>query len=197
LFARANLQAGETVLVHAAGSGVGLAAIQLARAAGATVFGTSRTADKLERAREYGLNQAVAVGSEPREFATRIREWTDGRGVEVIVDLVGAPYLEANLDALAPKGRIVLVGTTAGARATLDISTVMQKRATIVGTVLRARSNEEKAAAVRLFAEQVVPLIASGKVKPVLDRVYKLEEVQQAHERMESNESFGKIVLMF
>jgi NADPH:quinone reductase len=114
----------------------------------------------------------------------------------VIVDLVGAPYLELNLNALAPKGRIVLVGTTAGSRAMLDFSVVMQKRATIVGTVLRARSTEEKASAVSRFAEQVVPLLASGDVKPVIDRVYKLHDVRKAHERMESNESFGKIILL-
>ena len=196
LFARANLQAGETVLIHAAGSGVGLAAIQLARAAGARAFGTSRTADKLERAKEYGLNEAVVVNENPGDFAAKIKDWTDGRGVNVIGALVGAPYLEANLDALAPKGRIVLVGTTAGSRATLDFSVVMQKRATIVGTVLRARSTEEKASAVSLFAEQVVPLLVSGDVKPVIDRVYKLHDVREAHERMESNKSFGKIILL-
>jgi len=196
LFARASLRKGEIVLVHAAGSGVGLAAIQLARSAGARVFGTSRTAAKLERAKPYGLDEAVVVSGDPNEFAAKIKDWTGGRGVDVIVDLVGAPYLEANLNALAEKGRIVLVGTTGGARAMLDFSAVMQKRATIVGTVLRARSTEEKATAVRLFAEQVVPLLVSGEVKPVIDRVYKLDEVREAHARMESNESFGKLVLL-
>lgn len=196
LFTRAELRPGEAMLVHAAGSGVGTAAIQLARAAGAKAFGTSRTPDKLERAKEYGLNESVAVSSQPELFVTAVREWANGRGVNVIIDLVGAAYLEANLDALAPKGRLVLVGTTSGAKATLDFATVMRKRLTIVGTVLRARSAEEKATATRLFAEQVVPLLATGAVKPVIDRVYKLDEVQEAHARMESNESFGKIVLV-
>lgn len=196
LFTRAELRPGETILVHAAGSGVGTAATQLARAAGATVFGTSRTPDKLARAKEHGLNKSVAVNGQPELFAAAVREWTNGRGVNVIIDLVGAAYLEANLDALAPKGRMVLVGTTSGAKATLDFATVMRKRLTIVGTVLRARSAEEKATATRLFAEQVVPLLATGGVKPVIDRVYKLEEVREAHARMESNESFGKIVLL-
>jgi putative PIG3 family NAD(P)H quinone oxidoreductase len=196
LFTRAKLKSGETMLVHAAGSGVGTAAIQLAQAAGAHAFGTSRTADKLERAREYGLRNAVVVNDDPRLFATAVEEWTNRRGVNVVLDLVGAAYLEANLDALAQKGRIVFVGTTAGAKATLDFSIVMRKRLTMIGTMLRARSTEEKATATRLFAEQVVPLLADGIVRPVVDRVYKLEEIREAHLRMESNESFGKIVLL-
>jgi NADPH2:quinone reductase len=122
-------------------------------------------------------------------------EWTGGRGVNVIIDLVGAKYLAANLNALATHGRLVLVSTSAGAEAALNFATVMGKRLTIVGTVLRSRSNEEKATATRLFVDQVVPLLADGTIKPVLDRVYKLEEVREAHTRMESNESFGKIVL--
>jgi putative PIG3 family NAD(P)H quinone oxidoreductase len=196
LFTRTKLQTGETMLVHAAGSGVGTAAIQLARAAGAQAFGTSRTAEKLERARLYGLRNSVVVNDEPQVFAAAVQDWTNGRGVNVIIDLVGATYLEANLSALALMGRMVLVGTTAGARATLDFATVMRKRLTIIGTVLRARSSEEKATATRLFANHVVPLLADGLVQPVVDRVYKLEEVRDAHLRMESNESFGKIVLM-
>jgi NADPH2:quinone reductase len=196
LFTWANLRSGETLLVHAAGSGVGTAAIQLARAAGATAFGTSRTADKLERAKAYGLNNAVAVGSDPEAMVTPVMEWTDGRGVNVIIDLVGGAYLEANLKALSQRGRLVLVGTTSGAKATLDFSLAMGKRLTIAGTMLRGRSPEEKATATRLFAEQVAPLLAAGTVRPVIDRVYKMEEVREAHARMESNESFGKIVLV-
>jgi putative PIG3 family NAD(P)H quinone oxidoreductase len=196
LFTRANLRSGETMLVHAAGSGVGTAAIQLVRAAGATAFGTSRTADKLERAKAYGLNNAVAVGSNPMAMVAPIMEWTGGRGVNVIIDLVGGAYLEANLNALARQGRLVLVGTTAGTKATMDLALAMGKRLTVVGTMLRARSIEEKATATRLFSEQVVPLLAAGTVRPVIDRVYKLEEIREAHARMEANESFGKIVLL-
>lgn len=196
LFTRAKLRPGETMVVHAAGSGVGTAAIQLTRAAGAKAFGTSRTADKLERAREYGLTGAVVIKDDPSVFVKAAQEWTSGRGVNVIIDLVGAKYLEANLNALASQGRIVLVGTTAGTQAPLDFSTVMRKRLMIIGTVLRARGTEEKATATRLFANQVVPLLADGSVRPVIDRVYKLEEIREAHARMESNESFGKIVLL-
>src|SRR2546421_4743804 len=127
LFTRAKLQTGETMLVHAAGSGVGTAAIQLARAAGATAFGTSRTADKLERAKAYGLSNSIAVGGNPEVAVAAVKQWTNNRGVNVIIDLVGAAYLEANLNALARHGRLVLVGTTAGAKATLDFSIAMIK----------------------------------------------------------------------
>ena len=196
LFTRARLGPGETMLVHAAGSGVGLAAIQVARAAGASAFGTSRTADKLKRAEEYGLNGAAVVTADPQTMVDSVMAWTNGRGVNVIIDLVGASYLEANLNALAAKGRLVLVGTTAGTQAMLNLSTVMRKRLTIVGTLLRARAAEEKATAIRLFAEQVVPLLAGGAIKPVVDRAYRMEDVRHAHARMDANENFGKIVLL-
>jgi NADPH:quinone reductase len=196
MFTQAGLQAGERVLVHAAGSGVGTAAIQLVRAAGAAAYGTSRTPEKLERAREYGLEEGVAVGENPARFADAVREWTNGRGVDAILDLVGGAYLSANLDALAMQGRLLFVGTTAGASAQLDFGTVMRKRLTLKGTVLRSRSTEEKALATARFAAHVVPLLARGRVRPVVDKVYGIEEVRAAHERLESNASFGKIVLM-
>jgi len=196
LFTQAGLTIGETLLVHAAGSGVGTAAIQLARAAGARVYGTSRTPEKLERARAFGLEDSVAVGDDPRRFLEAIRNWTNGKGVDVVLDLVGGTYLEANLDSLALKGRMMLVGTTAGSKATLNFSTAMGKRLTIIGTVLRARSTEEKAAATRLFATHVIPLLANGTVRPVVDRTYRLDQIGEAHQRLESNDSFGKVVLV-
>ena len=195
LFTQAELRIGETVLVHAAGSGVGTAAIQLARAAGARVFGTSRTEEKLRRAMQYGLSNSLVVNNDPSVLISTVREWTGGAGVNVILDLVGAAYFEANLAALAHKGRLMLVGTTSGAQATLNIGSVMSKRLRLQGTVLRARSAEEKATATRLFATHVVPLLAAGSVRAVVDRVYKMEEVREAHLRLESNQSFGKIVL--
>ncbi len=195
LFTQAGLEMGERVLVHAAGSGVGLAAIQLGRTCGATVFGTSRTAEKLERARGFGLDEAVAVGNDPKIFADAVREWTNGAGVEVILDLVGGSYLAANLEALARRGRLMLVGTTGGGSAALNFGVVLGKRLRITGTVLRARSVEEKARATRRFAAHVVPLLARETVRPVIDKVYSMDEVREAHQRMESNESFGKIVL--
>jgi len=195
LFTQANLQPGETVLVHAVGSGVGTAAIQLIRSAGAKAFGTSRTKDKLDRAEEFGLAQSLVVG-DPVDVIEAVSAWTGGNGVDVVLDLVGAAYLEANLKALAMKGRMIQVGTTSGSRAMLDFGVMMSKRLTVRGTVLRARSIEEKATATRLFAKHVVPLLADGSVKPVIDRSYPLTEVREAHARMESNENFGKIVLV-
>jgi NADPH2:quinone reductase len=196
LFTQADLRMGEGLLVHAAGSGVGTAAMQLARAAGAKVFGTSRTAEKLQRAKAFGLDESLAVGDDPRRFVAAISEWTNGKGVDVILDLVGAAYLEANLAALAALGRMVLVSTTSGGKATLDLAAAMHKRLRIVGTVLRSRSTEEKATATRLFARHVVPLLDSGAVRPVIDRTYQLSEIREAHTRLESNETFGKVVLI-
>lgn len=196
LFTQAGLLMGERVLIHAAGSGVGTAAVQLAHAAGATTYGTSRTSEKLERARPFGLDEAVAVGNDPAVFSRAVHEWTNGAGVNVILDLVGGAYLAANTEALAARGRLMFVGTTAGSSGQLELGAVMYKRLRLIGTVLRARSPEEKARATRLFAAQVVPLLASGKVRPVIDRVFPMAEVRAAHERLESNESFGKIVLL-
>jgi putative PIG3 family NAD(P)H quinone oxidoreductase len=196
LFTQASLKEGETVLIHAAGSGVGTAAIQLATARGAQAFGTARSADKLERAKQFGLTNGLAINQDPLELVDAVRDWTDGRGVDVILDLVGGAYLEANLKCLASKGRMMLVGTTSGAEATLNFGMMLSKRLTLRGTVLRARSNEEKAAATESFAQDVVPLLEKGIVKPVVDKVYKLEEIREAHRLMESNANFGKIVLV-
>ncbi|HYY42630.1 MAG TPA: NAD(P)H-quinone oxidoreductase, partial [Pyrinomonadaceae bacterium] len=196
LFTQGRLTIGERVLVHAAGSGVGLAAVQLAHAAGASVCGTARTATKLARARAFGLDEAVTVGDEAQSFAEAVRAWTGGAGVQLILDLVGASYLSANLAALAPRGRLLLVGTMGGAQAPLDFGLVMRKRLRITGTVLRARSAEEKARTTRLFATHVLPLLARGSLRPVVERTYALDEVSAAHTHLESNESFGKIVLL-
>lgn len=196
LFTQGRLETGERVLVHAVGSGVGTAAVQLARAAGAgAVYGTARTAEKIERAREFGMDEGVAVGEDPRAFADAVRVWTRGAGVNVLLDLVGASYLDANLDALGYRGRLLLVGTLGGASAALDFRRMMSKRLSVAGTVLRARSTEEKAAAVRRFAAHVVPLLARGLVRPVLERSFDIEDVSAAYERLESNATFGKVVL--
>ena len=196
LFTQGELEMGERVLVHAAGSGVGTAAVQLARAAGAgAIYGTARTEGKLTRAREFGLDEGIAIGDEPRAFAEAVRGWTEGAGVNVVLDLVGGSYLEANIEALAPRGRLLLVGTLGGSRGQLDIRQVMGKRLKIMGTVLRARSAEEKARAVRRFAAHVVPLLARGRVRPVLEAAFPLDEVSAAYELLESNQTFGKVVV--
>ena len=196
LFTQASLQQGESVLIHAAGSGVGTAAIQLATVRGAHAFGTARSADKLERAKQFGLIKGIAIEKDPLVLVEAVREWTGGLGVDVVLDLVGAGYLEANLKALSMKGRMMLVGTTSGVEAALNFGIMLGKRLTLRGTVLRARSNEEKAAATEAFANDVVPLLETGIVKPVVDRVYKIDEVAEAHRRMEANANFGKIVLL-
>ncbi len=197
LFTLGGLRPGWTILVHAVGSGVSTAAVQIAKAAGATVIGTSRTAEKLERARALGLDHGLLVGKDEPRFADEVKKLTGKRGCPVILDFVGAPYAAENLAALAPGGRIVVIGTMGGAKPTLDLSVLMRTRATIVGTVLRPRPLEEKIAATQAFAKDVLPLVAAGRVKPVVDAVLPAAKVREAHERMERNETFGKLVLGF
>jgi NADPH2:quinone reductase len=196
LFTQCGLTSGEHVLIHAAGSGVGTAAIQLVRTAGAFAYGTSRTADKLDKAKAFGLTESIVAGSDLMKVVTAVKRWTDDAGVNVVLDLVGAAYLKANLAALAHRGRLIFVGTTSGSKAEIDISVAMGKRLRIMGTALRTRSLEEKATATRLFTEHVVPLLACGAVRPVVDTVFSIKDVREAHRRIESNESFGKVVLM-
>jgi NADPH:quinone reductase len=193
IFTQAGLKSGETLLIHAVGSGVGLAAVQLAKAAGAKTIGTSRTADKLERAREIGLDEAILTG-ENAEFSSILRS-KNGGGVDVVLDLVGAGYFRENLECLRPKGRLMLVGLTSGSKADFDLSVALSKRLKILGTVLRGRSLDEKADATKRFADEVVPLLASGEVRPNIDKVFPMERVAEAHEFLESNRSFGKVVL--
>ncbi|HEV7891207.1 MAG TPA: NAD(P)H-quinone oxidoreductase [Pyrinomonadaceae bacterium] len=197
LFTQARFQAGERVLVHAVGSGVGTAAVQLARAAGAgAVYGTARTSEKVERAREFGMDDGIVVGEDAGVFAEAVSAWTRGAGVQVVLDLVGASYLDANLDALGHKGRMILIGTLGGSSAPLDFGRVMRKRLRVAGTMLRGRTPEEKAAATRRFAAHVVPLLAQGRLRPVIDSTHALAQVSAAYERLESNETFGKVVLV-
>jgi putative PIG3 family NAD(P)H quinone oxidoreductase len=195
LFTLGGLRPGWPVLVHAVGSGVSTAAVQIAKAAGATVIGTSRTADKLERARALGMDHGILVGKDEPRFADEVRRLTGKRGCPLVLDFVGAPYAAENLAALAPGGRIVVIGTMGGAKPTIDLSLLMRTRATIVGTVLRPRPLEEKIAATQAFARDVLPLVAAGRVKPVVDAVLPAARVREAHERLERNESFGKLVL--
>ncbi len=190
-----GLEPGGTVLIHAVGSGVGTAAVQVAHAMGCTVFGTSRTSDKLQRARELGLDHAI--DSNRGDFSRAVLERTGGRGVDVVIDFLGAPALADNLAALAIRGRLVVVGLLGGASTMLDLNTVLRKRLTIVGTTLRARPIEEKLGATRRFAEQVVPWLERGVVRPVVDSVFDLDQCREAQARLESNQVFGKVVLRF
>lgn len=196
IITQCELKQGESLLIHAVGSGVGLAAVQIAKAKGATVFGTSRAQAKLDRCAAFRLDGCVVVGADFK-FAEQINAMNDGRGVEVILDLVGGAYFPENLRALASKGRMIEVGLTAGRTAEIDLSMLLFKRAKIIGTVLRGRTTKEKAEAVSAFANDVLPLIANGQIVPNLDRVFEATDVREAHDYLESNESFGKVVLRF
>jgi NADPH2:quinone reductase len=190
---RIGLRERESLLVHAVGSGVGTAALQLGTAWGARVMGTSRTPWKLEWARELGLD--VAIDTAGGEFAEAVLSATSGRGVNAILDLVRGPYVEKDVVCAGQLGRIALVGLTGGRSATVDLGAVLRKRLTIVGTVLRTRPAVEKAAALRHFEESVVPLLQRDRVKPVIHEVVPMEDVVRAHEMVEANETFGKVVL--
>jgi NADPH2:quinone reductase len=193
LFMQCGLQPGESVLIHAVGSGVGSAAVQLASAAGCRVFGTAGSEDKLQRAAELGLN--VGVNYHDGDFAQVVKERTDGRGVDVILDVIGAAYWHLNVSAMAPRARMIIVGTMGGAKIEVDLGALMAKRASVQGTLLRARALEEKATLTQTFAKRCLPLFASERLVPVVDRVYPIAQVGEAHTYMETNANFGKIVL--
>lgn len=193
VFRQLGVSAGEVLLIHAAGSGVGTAAVQLARVAGIHAVGTSRTAEKLARAADLGLEHGVDSSRE--NWDDEVLKLTDGRGVDAILDLVGGGYLASNLKVLALRGRMIVVGLTAGARAELDLGLVLRKRLRIQGTVLRARPLEEKIALSREFSNRILPFFDDGSLKPVVDRTMGFDEVRGAHEEMEANRNFGKIVL--
>jgi len=192
LFPQAQLRISELLLVHAVGSGVGTAALQLGVAAGARVAGTSRSQEKLTRCEALGLSDGILV--EDKTFAKALAAKSGG-GADVIVDLVGASYLAENIAALAMRGRVVIVGLLGGATAELPIGALLAKRGQIFGTVLRSRSLEEKSTLAQAFTRHALPLFAAGKLKPIVDSVLPMTEVRQAHQRMEKNDSFGKIVL--
>jgi len=204
---RARLRRGEWVMIHAVGSGVGTAALQLAKALGGRVVGTARTQEKLERCRALGLDVAIVPPRRPARpdgtddgtldvggLAELARAATDG-GVDVTLDLVGGDYVTASVLAAAPKGRIVLIGTLAGGRADLPILSVMQQRIEIHGTVLRPRDRAEKASATTAFVDDVVPLLAGGTVEPVIEAVLPLADAGAAYDLLASDATFGKIVL--
>ena len=192
---QAAVKPGERVLVHAVASGVGLAAVQLARAMGALPYGTSRTEAKLEHAGALGMLDGVALPDGPASLGDAVARWTRGAGMNVVLELVGGAYLPASLAALAPLGRLMLIGTMGGARADVDLGLIRRRRLTVRGTVLRARTLEEKILAARHFAAHVVPLLERGEVRAVVDSVLPLEEAGAAYARVESNRTVGKVVL--
>jgi putative PIG3 family NAD(P)H quinone oxidoreductase len=193
LFLRGALRPGEAVLLDAAGSGVGTAAAGIATVAGARVIALSRTADKRRRLQEMGV-QRVLDPADPNVGAA-IRMAAGGEGVDLAIDLLGASSWRLNLEVLAVRGRLVLCGTMGGSQVEVDLGTLLRKRLTVVGTVLRSRAVEEKIDLVQSFSRTMLPLLAAGRLRPVVDRVVPLEEAASAHAAMERNENFGKIVL--
>jgi len=194
MIVQAGLRAGERVLVHAVGSGVGLAAVQLATAWGASAYGTARGAAKLEAAREVGMVDGCQPG-EGAWIADAATSWTGGRGVDVVVDLVGGDYTAGSLAAMASKGRLMLIGALAGSKATLDLRLILGKRLTIRGTVLRSRGLEERIAVTEAFARDVLPLLADGRLVPRIDATFPLNEIGAAHALVEGNGTIGKVAL--
>lgn len=187
-----GLQSGQTVLLHAVASGVGTAAIQIASVLGATSVGTSRTTHKLPRCTELGLTHAVLV--EEGQFADTVLAVVP-QGANVILDTIGAAYLSQNVKVIAKKGRIVVIGLMGGVRAELALGTLLAKRASIHGSVLRSRSSAEKAELTKSFTSEMLGRFATGELKPIIDDVLPMTDVQAAHQRMDANETFGKLVL--
>lgn len=192
LRARLGIRSDETLLIHAVGSGVGTAGLQLATAWGVRTFGTSRSQWKLDRAQALGLDEGIRP--EDGVFAEAVRS-RSARGVDGIMDLVGGSYVAEDLRCAASRGRIVVVGLTRGRSAEVDLGTLLRNRLTLVGTVLRSRSSAEKAAAARSFAEEGLPLLERGSIRPVIHEILPMSDAALGHELVASNETFGKVVL--
>ena len=193
VFVQGGLQKGETVLVHAGGSGVGTAAIQMAHHIGATVYFTAGAPDKIERAMALGAD--AGINYKTQDFVAEAKRLTGGKGVDVIEDFLGAAYLARNMDALKTTGRLVIVATMGGTKTEIDLNLLMRKRMAIYGSVLRARSLAEKRQVTQRFLERWMKPLESGALKAIVDSTYPLAQARQAHERMESNLNFGKILL--
>jgi NADPH2:quinone reductase len=193
VFGFGRLQPGETLLVHGGSSGIGVAAIQLAVALGHTVFATAGSADKCRFCESLGARRAIDYKS--ADFVVEIGKATDGRGVDVVLDMVGGSYVPRNLQVLATQGRLVMIATQGGTKGEIDVLRIMQQRLVITGSTLRPRPVEFKRAIRDQLREKVWPLIAAGRIRPIVDSVFALAEAPQAHARMESSEHIGKIIL--
>ncbi|MGK5544375.1 NAD(P)H-quinone oxidoreductase [Streptomyces sp. URMC 127] len=193
VFMVAHLRPGETFLVHGGGSGIGTMAVQLAKAVGARVAVTAGSADKLEACRELGAD--ILIDYREQDFVEELHKVTGGVGADVILDIVGAKYLARNVDALAVNGRLVIIGLQGGRKAELDLGALLTKRAAVMGTSLRGRPLAEKAAIIAAVREHVWPLVAGGRVRPVVDRTMPMAEAAEAHRVMEQSAHVGKILL--
>jgi putative PIG3 family NAD(P)H quinone oxidoreductase len=194
VFERGRLASGEALLVHGGSSGIGTAAIQLAKALGARVIATAGSTEKCAACRRLGADVAINYKSE--DFVAATKAATGGKGADVILDMVGGDYIGRNYEAAAVEGRIVQIGFQAGSKATVDFVRIMLKRLTHTGSTLRSRSVADKGAMARAVEERVLPMIAAGRVKPVIDSTFPLVDASAAHTRMEASEHIGKIVLI-
>jgi NADPH:quinone reductase len=195
VFDRGNLKNSESLLVHGGSSGIGVAAIQMAKALGHIVYVTAGTAEKCKFCEELGATKAINYKEE--DFAAIIKQITNGRGVDVILDMIGGDYTQPNIKSLAEEGRLVLINMMMGKDVQVDLSLVMSKRLTITGSTLRARDPLFKAAIAQNLEKNIWPLLASGKIKPIINAVFPAEKAAEAHQLMESSEHIGKIVLNF
>ena len=193
IFTLGKLSAGETILIHAGGSGVGSAGVQISQHAGATVFITAGTPEKINRCKELGATEGINYKT--TDFVTEIQRLTDGQGVDVVLDFIGAPYFERNLSILKTKGRLLQVGLIGGSATEINLNTVMRNRLQIIGSVMRPQSVDEKIAITQRFVERWLPGLKSGVLQPIIDIVFPLAEAAQAHAYMEANRNFGKIIL--
>ena len=193
LYMEANLLEGEKTLIHAGASGVGTAAIQICKAKGNPCFVTAGTKEKISRCMELGAEGGTVRNEE--NFADAVAKWTDNNGVQVILDPVGANYLEDNMKSLTLEGRLVMIGLMGGAETSINLGLLMMKRLRIIGSTLRAQPIPKKTEIMNNLKENVWPSLESGDITPIIDTVIPIEEVDKAHKLMESNQTFGKVIL--
>ena len=195
VFDRGKLQPGESLLVHGGSSGIGVTAIQMAAALGSTVYVTAGSDEKCKFCEELGASKAINYRTE--NFSNIILQLTNGKGVNVILDMIGGDYTGGNISSLADEGRLVLINAMKGKDVQIDLAQIMRKRLTITGSMLRSREIGFKNAIARSLEQHIWPLLASGKIKPIIHAVFPVEEAAKAHALMESSEHAGKIVLSF
>ena len=193
IFTQGRLSAGEAILIHAGGSGVGTAGVQISYHAGAKVFVTAGTSEKIENCKALGAVEGINY--KESDFVAEILRLTDGQGVDVVVDFIGAPYLERNLSVLKTKGRLLQLGLIGGSITEINLNTLMRNRIQLIGSVLRTRSLDEKIAVTQRFMERWLPELKNGSIRPIVDTVFPLAEAEGAHKYMEANRNFGKIIL--
>ena len=193
VFDRGQLSAGETLLVHGGASGIGTTAIQLAKAMGATVYATAGSDERVEAIKQFGLDHGINYRSQ--DFEEEVKKLTDGRGVDVILDMVAGDYVERNIRCLADDGRIVIIALLGGAKGTVDCNHLMRRRLTLTGSTLRPRPIAFKGEIARKLHERVWPLLESGKVRPIIHATFPLAEAWKAHAMMEAGDNIGKIIL--